>query len=87
MTEHEVESSGIKEIGRIFHGIRKIIDEEMMNNTKANAMSGYTVVGRVSATSTTSSWSSRVDSTEHPEFTSLPSDNSEGTGPLRLTGP
>ena len=38
---------------------------------------------RVSAASTTARWSSRVCSTEHPEFRSSPSDNSEGTGPLQ----
>ena len=45
---------------------------------------GDIVVGRVSAASTTARWSSRVGSTEHPESRSYLSDNSKGTGPLRL---
>ena len=37
---------------------------------------------RVSAASTTARWSSRVDSTEHPESRSYLSENSGVTGPL-----
>ena len=46
-------------------------------------LSNNIVVGRVSATSTTARWSSRVGSTEHPESRSYLSDNSEGTIPYR----
>ena len=46
-------------------------------------MTSNTVVGRVSATSMTARWSSRVGSTEHPESRSYLSENSEGMGPLQ----
>ena len=68
------------------HGVPpKLINlmAELYSGTESAVRCGDAVVGRVSVASTTARWGSRVSSTKHPEFRSLPSDNSEGTGPIQ----
>ena len=68
----------MRELFKIMKGKDKISTEELFGMVDV-----ILLWSRASAASTTARWSSRVDSTEHPESRSDRSENSEGTGPLQ----